>query len=148
MKLSKTATLAALAVAYLSRRRTDGHIQARQVAEHLMIPTDSALKVLQALARRGVIHSQLGRSGGYSLEREPHLVTLLQIVEAVDGPIAGEVPIEGGVNGLAKPLEQIRKAANRVANGIRVELDRTTVAELAEIDEPAVLAIIEHGVAH
>jgi Rrf2 family protein len=148
VKLSKTATLAALAVAYLSTRRTEGHIQARQVAEHLHIPTDSALKVLQALARRGVIHSQLGRSGGYSLEREPHQVTLLQIVEAVDGPIAGEVPVENGINGLAQPLDQIRKAANRVANSIRVELDRTTVAEIAELEEPAVLATIDHGVAH
>lgn len=152
MKLSKTATLAALAVAYLSTRRNDGHIQARHVADYLHIPTDSALKVLQALARRGVINSHLGRSGGYYLESEPHQVTLLQIVEAVEGPIEPELPVESNGNGLAAPISQLRKACNRVAHSMRLELDRTTVAELAEGVNGAttsVLATIEEGgIAH
>jgi len=153
MKLSKTATLAALAVAYLSTRRGDGHIQARHVADYLHIPTDSALKVLQALARRGVINSHLGRSGGYYLESEPHDVTLLHIVEAVEGPIESELPIESDGNGLSNPIDQLRKACNRVAHSMRHELDRTTISEIAEgmngNTTPIVLATIEEGgIAH
>jgi len=153
MKLSKTATLAALAVAYLSTRRNDGHIQARHVADYLHIPTDSALKVLQALARRGVINSHLGRSGGYYLENEPHNVTLLQIVEAVEGPIEPELPVESDGNGLSNPIDQLRKACNRVAHSMRHELDRTTVAELAEGMNgtpitPILATIEEGGIAH
>ena len=151
MKLSKTATLAALAVAYLSTRRNDGHIQARQVADYLHIPTDSALKVLQALARRGVINSHLGRSGGYYLESEPHQVTLLQIVEAVEGPIETELPVGGDGNGMQKPIDQLRKACNRVAHSMRLELDRTTVSELAEGlngATPVLATIEEGGIAH
>jgi|GEM_PF-2468287 len=153
MKLSKTATLAALAVAYLSTRRGDGHIQARHVADYLHIPTDSALKVLQALARRGVINSHLGRSGGYYLESEPHDVTLLHIVEAVEGPIESELPIESDGNGLSNPIDQLRKACNRVAHSMRHELDRTTISEIAEgmngNTTPTVLATIEEGgIAH
>jgi len=152
MKLSKTATLAALAVAYLSTRRNDGHIQARHVADYLHIPTDSALKVLQALARRGVINSHLGRSGGYYLENEPHNVTLLQIVEAVEGPIEPELPVASDGNGLSQPIDQLRKACNRVAHSMRLELERTTVSELAEgmngSTTAPVLATIEGGIAH
>lgn len=148
MKLSKTSTLAALAVAHLSTRQNEGFIQARQVADYLHIPTDSALKVLQALARRGLIASQLGRSGGYRLDREPADVTLRQIVEAVEGPIEAEVPVNGDDNGLTSSITQLRKACNRVANAVRTELDRTTVADLADLPAEEVLATIEHGVAH
>ncbi len=152
MKLSKTATLAALAVAYLSTRRNDGHIQARHVADYLHIPTDSALKVLQALARRGVINSHLGRSGGYYLENEPHNVTLLQIVEAVEGPIEPELPVQSDGNGLSQPIDQLRKACNRVAHSMRLELERTTVSELAEgmngTTTPVLATIEEGGIAH
>jgi Rrf2 family protein len=152
MKLSKTATLAALAVAYLSTRRNDGHIQARHVADYLHIPTDSALKVLQALARRGVINSHLGRSGGYYLENEPHNVTLLQIVEAVEGPIEPELPVQSDGNGLSHPIDQLRKACNRVAHSMRLELERTTVSELAEgmngTAAPVLATIEEGGIAH
>ena len=148
MKLSKTSTLAALAVAHLSKRQDEGYVQARQVAEYLSIPTDSALKVLQALARRGLIKSQLGRSGGYRLDREPGEVTLREIVEAVDGPIEAEVPIKLDGNGLDSPLEQIQRACNRVANSIRTELDRTSVSDLADLDADQIIATIEHGVAH
>lgn len=63
MKLSKTSALAALAVAHLASYPADAVVQARQVAEYLNIPTDSALKILQTLTRRHVIDSRLGRGG-------------------------------------------------------------------------------------
>ena len=131
VKLSKTATMAALAVSYLAKRRGEGHIQARQVAEYL-----------------GIIGSHLGRSGGYYLETEPKEVTLLQIVEAVEGPIEGDIPVESDGNGLAKPIDELKKACNRVAHSIRAELGRTSVADMADLDSKPVLATIEHGVAH
>ena len=148
MKLSKTSTLAALAVVHLASRQGDGFIQARQVADYLHIPTDSALKVLQALARRGVIASQLGRAGGYRLDADPTHVTLLQIVEAVDGPVEPEIPLHVADERLFSPVSQLRKACNRVSNAMRTELEHTTIAELAELFAGHVLATIEAGVAH
>lgn len=148
MKLSKTSSLAALAMVYLASRRGEGFIQARQVGEYLTIPTDSALKVLQALSRHNVINSQLGRSGGYRLEVEPREVTLRQIVEAIDGPIEGEIPVRGYDNGLSDAVVELRKAANRVAHRVRGELERTTVADMLADDGDTVLATIEGGIAH
>ncbi len=148
MKLSKTASLAALAMVHLASRRSEGFIQARQVAEYLSIPTDSALKVLQALSRHNVISSQLGRSGGYRVDAEPREITLRQIVEAIDGPIEGEIPVRGYDNGLSEAVVELRKAANRVAHRVRHELERTTVADLLADDGEQVLATIEGGIAH
>ena len=148
VKLSKTSTLAALAVVHLASRQGDGFIQARQVAEYLHIPTDSALKVLQALARRGVIASQLGRAGGYRLDADPTHVSLLQIVEAVDGPVETEIPLDVVDERLFQPITQLRKACNRISNAMRTELENTTISELAELFAGQVLATIEAGVAH
>jgi Rrf2 family protein len=135
MKLSKSSAHAAFAVAYLaSRSHEDGPVQARQVAEHLGVPTDSALKVLQALARNNLIQSQLGRAGGYRLHRLPETITLLDIVEAIDGPIHPQVPA-----GLSAPIGGVKLLANicqQASDSVRNELSRLTVAELARHQAP------------
>lgn len=92
MKLSKTSAHAVLAVAYLASCKDNGVVQARQVAEHLSIQTDSALKILQVLAQHKLIDSRLGRSGGYQFTKLASEVTLLQIIEAVDGPVVSGIP--------------------------------------------------------
>lgn len=130
MKLSKSSAHAAIAVAYLaSRSHEDGPVQARQVAEHLGVPTDSALKVLQTLARNNLIQSQLGRAGGYRLHRLPETLTLLDIVEAIDGPIHPQVP--AGLSASPAGIELLVNMCQQATNSIRTELSRLTIAELA-----------------
>ncbi len=141
MKLSKTSAHAAVAVAFLASRSSEAAnsqpIQARQIAEHLKIPTDSALKILQCLVRHRIIQSQLGRSGGYFLNRDPQEVTLLQIIEAVDGPIVGDVPLHDGT----RTVRMLGKICNRIADQLREDLGQQTVAELAGMNGPASLAV-------
>ena len=130
MKLSKTSTHAALAVAFLAERNDGRHIQARQVAEHLGIPTDSALKNLQALVRGQIVRSQLGRAGGYVLARPADQITLLQIVEAIDGPVTADTPMRHHP-GLEPRLALLRAVCQRATDQARHELSRHTVADLA-----------------
>jgi Rrf2 family protein len=136
MKLSKTSAHAALAVAYLSTRQEDGPVQARQIAEHLGIPTDSALKILQTLVRHKLIHSQLGRCGGYFLRIDPTAINLLQIVEAIDGPIVGDLPATSGSEQIESSVQVLATACNEAAQLLRTRLSRYTVADLAVADAP------------
>jgi Rrf2 family protein len=132
VKLSKTATQAALALAYLAQQsEAKLSTRAKDVAEHLKIPLDSALKVLQALVRQNLLASQLGRSGGYRLELEPEQVTLLQIVEAVDGPLGTRLPLGHADEHLADPLAKLAELCETSVQGIRSTLDTLTVADLA-----------------
>jgi Rrf2 family protein len=133
MKLSKTSAHAALAMAFVARQPGGNPVQARQVAEHLGVPTDSALKVLQALSRTGLMQSQLGRGGGYRIERPPRQVTLLEIVEAIDGPIGGRLPLQLSGGG---GLDVLRDACEQAAASLRSELQRFTVADLIGGDAP------------
>ncbi|MEM9883121.1 MAG: Rrf2 family transcriptional regulator [Planctomycetota bacterium] len=132
MKLTKTSTQAALAMAFLSQQPESRPVQARQVADHLGIPNDSALKVLQALARQRLLRSRLGRAGGYQMSRPASAVTLLEIIEAIDGPVHAELPLTADGPAFDHPLGLLADACRRSAECLREELGRQTVADLVE----------------
>ncbi|MEM6459315.1 MAG: Rrf2 family transcriptional regulator [Planctomycetota bacterium] len=132
MKLTKTSTQAALAMAFLSRQPASLPVQARQVAEYLGIPNDSALKVLQALARQRLLRSRLGRAGGYQMARPATAVTLLEVIEAIDGPIHAELPITAEGPAFDHPLGILGDLCRRSVDFLREELASRTVADLAE----------------
>ncbi len=123
---------------FLSDRDDDCLTQARQVAEHLGVPTDSALKVLQALVRHDVLRSQLGRSGGYHLHRGAQDVTLLQIIEAIDGPLGVEMPLPVHEDVRWSPAgERLHDICDQVVQHTRDCLAAMTLAQLAANDQPS-----------
>jgi len=140
MKLSKTSAHAAMAVTFLARQGQAPLVRAREVGEYLNLPTESVLKILQSLARQNVIQSQLGRRGGYFFDRDPAEVTLLTIVEAVDGPIAGTVPIRAIDGPTAACMQQIQSACDRAAEVAREQLSKITIADLVRCADPTPLA--------
>ena len=143
MKLSKTSAQAALALTFLAEQERGVVVQARQVAAYLGIPTDSALTILQVLARQELILSQLGRTGGYRLHKPADQITLAHIVEAIDGPISGSMRLSSNHARSTGSLELLQSICDEAATTLRQQLSRTTVADLvrsnAAIDngEPA-----------
>ena len=129
-----------MAMAFLSRQSGNGLIQAKQVAGHLGIPTDSALKILQALSRQGLIQSQLGRTGGYRLQRDPQEVTLLEIVESIDGPIQAQMPLQNVQDEFAGSIDALQLVFEQITSGIRSELSRATVETLTRRESYSVLS--------
>lgn len=141
MKLSKTTTYAVLALDCLLARDDPAGppMRAREVAESLGIPTDSALKVLQTLARGGLLKSTLGRRGGYRPNAGPEDVTLLQLVELMDGPVTAEVPMPDTPD---TPLVSVLdRVCGRMRDRARAELESITLERLLEpgrnTDRPA-----------
>ncbi|MCC6680622.1 MAG: Rrf2 family transcriptional regulator [Phycisphaeraceae bacterium] len=130
MKMSKSVAYAAVALAYLATRRQEGPVQARQVAAHLEIPVDSTLKILQALARQQLLRSTLGRSGGYVLDRDPAQLTLLEVVEALDGPIQPAIPIQANHPALAACADRLHGACRNTIQQLRQALAQCTIAHL------------------
>jgi len=132
MKLSKATTYAVLALECL-HQQAEGNLKpmrARQVAEHLGIPTDSALKVLQTLARGGMLKSTLGRRGGYRPRVPVEDVNLLQLVELMDGPIAAEVPVADCDDANASLLAQLDHACGEIRELNRQALGAITLNRL------------------
>lgn len=61
---------------------------ARDVAARTRLPQPTVSKVLKQLARAGLVVSERGKKGGYRLAKAPGAITVLDIIDAVEGPIA------------------------------------------------------------
>ena len=67
-------------------KTADGLVMAAKVAKAYDIPLEYLLKIMQQLVRANVLNSKRGPGGGFSLARPATEITMLEIVEAVDGP--------------------------------------------------------------
>lgn len=92
MKLTRASSYALHAVAYMIQRKSDKPVTSHEIAQERAIPERFLLKVLRPLVSARVLTSIKGPNGGYRLARSPADITLLEIVEAVDGPIRGAAP--------------------------------------------------------
>lgn len=130
MRLSKTCVQASLAMAFLADCPPHQPVQARHVARFLGVPPDSALKILQALVRQNLLASHLGRGGGYCLHRPAGEISLLQIFEAIDGPIDGHLRLLDAPMDAAPVLMVLKTACDEAAASLRQSLAGVTVADL------------------
>ena len=89
MKLNRTATYAIHAATYIARAGNGQPIIGRDVAKDLGIPEGFLLRLLVAMSRAQLLRSFKGPNGGYFLGRPAKEITLLDIIEAVEGPLIG-----------------------------------------------------------
>ncbi len=69
---------------HLARRRADGPLPARDVAEQEGLPTDYVEQILLKLRRAGLVTSMRGAHGGYLLARDPAEVTVKDVIEGAE----------------------------------------------------------------
>ena len=86
-RLSKKADYGLIALKHLAMH-ADESISAREIASQYHIPAELLAKVLQKLARKGLLVSQHGMNGGYVLARDPARISIVDVVEALEGPIS------------------------------------------------------------
>jgi Rrf2 family protein len=130
MKLTKASGYAVAFLAYLAREKPDAPVPSHEIAREKGLPERFLPKVLKPLVDSGVLRSLKGPNGGYALARDPRDVTLLEVVEAVDGPLCGladPVGKEGGA--LDKRLQAV---CDKAAALVRERLAAVTLAELAQ----------------
>jgi Rrf2 family protein len=87
LRLSKKADYALMALKHLATRTDVMSASAREIAEAYDIPVELMAKVLQRLARRGLLVSHQGTHGGYRLAKAPSAISVADIIQAIDGPL-------------------------------------------------------------
>jgi Rrf2 family protein len=86
LDLSCKSEYALLALVELSAHYAEGEpIQIRQIAAEQHIPDRYLEQLLAALRRAGLVRSQRGAKGGYMLAREPWKITLLDVIQCIEG---------------------------------------------------------------
>lgn len=87
LRLSKKADYALIAMKHLAMRPDSDSVSAREIAEQYDIPIELMAKVLQRLARRGLLVSHQGTRGGYRLGRPAAVISVADVIQAIDGPL-------------------------------------------------------------
>lgn len=87
LKLSKKADYGLIAVRHLAEQTSSAACSAKEIARSYGIPTELLAKILQKLAKNGLIVSQHGTNGGYSLAKRPSEITAFEVIRAIEGPL-------------------------------------------------------------
>ena len=128
MKLTRASSYALHAVAFMAAQKHDKPVASHNIAQARGIPERFLLKVLKPLVSARVLHSIKGPNGGYRLARPASEITMLEILEAVDGPIRGQAPFADEKNGpLNHKLESICKES---AEQVRKALEKVKISSL------------------
>ena len=87
MQITRQADYAVRAVLYLANLGTSERAATSTVAEEQRIPPSFLAKIISQLSIAGLLHTSRGARGGVTLAREPENISLLEVIEAIDGPI-------------------------------------------------------------
>jgi len=86
LRLTKKADYGLMAMKHLAEHADQGACSAKDIAEEYGIPQEALAKILQGLARAGLLQSQHGMNGGYTLTRDPRAISAYEVIRAIDGP--------------------------------------------------------------
>jgi Rrf2 family iron-sulfur cluster assembly transcriptional regulator len=145
MIYSRSAEYAIRAFVNLSRVPVGKLAMVKQIAEEEKIPLHFLAKILQQLARKGLLRSNKGPTGGFSLIRKPAEISLMQVVEATDG--LGDY--YRCVSGLAECDDEqpcgMHDSWKALRSRIISYLEKTSIADVAEALEEKRQALAKAG---
>lgn len=131
MRLTRASTYALHALAHMAAQpKKEQPVASHVIAQKRGIPERFLLKVLKPLVSAQVLFSVKGPNGGYRLARAANEISVLDVLEAVDGPIRGHAPL-GGENDHSPLQRKLDQICSQSADLLRKQLSKIKVAELA-----------------
>jgi Rrf2 family protein len=139
LKLTKKADYALMAMKHLADhdQKSPGSASAKDVADSFGIPPEALAKILQRLAKAGLLQSHHGTNGGYRLARAAHTISAFDVIEAIDGPlfITSCVTVRGECD--QSDRCNIREPLRKVNDSIEAVLRRIKISHMREEAEEA-----------
>jgi Rrf2 family protein len=136
LRLSKKADYGLIALRHLALRRPSRSASAKEIADTYGIPLPLLSKVLQKLARAGLLTAVYGTNGGYKLARDPETITALEAIRTIDGPVILTTCFSktGGCG--QSTTCSVREPLRRIHEGILGLLESITISEMSEDAPP------------
>ena len=132
MHLGKASAYATFAALFIAEHQVEGPVQSRSIADAYELPPEYLLKILQRLTRARILQSERGRGGGFTLRKTTDETTLLDIVEAIEGPIVADFPATGDLRDIGTAKAQIEHMCGEIAQYARSLLRETSLKQLAK----------------
>jgi FeS assembly SUF system regulator len=134
LKLTKKADYGLIALRHLGAARSSA--SAKDIADAYRIPLAMLSKILQSLARAGLLVSEQGTHGGYRLARDPRDITALEVIRTIDGPIILTHCFTEHANCDQSDLCPVREPLRKVHEGILRLLSSITILDMTQDDMP------------
>ncbi len=128
MKLSRTVAYALQATMQLAVSDSDTPVPCSQIAAKGEMPERFLLQVLRSLVNHGVLRSTRGVDGGYMLIRSPDEISLLDVIEAIEGPLNSKLPLPCTPDDYTQ--QNLQKALQDVTETAREQLESIKIAAL------------------
>ncbi len=126
MKMSRTVAYAVQAALQLAQSSGREPIPCSRLAAEGHMPERFLLQILRSMVTHGILHSTRGVEGGYTLERPSSDISLLDIVEAVEGPVTSAY-----IEGLSAPVQsRLNKAMDDINDCLVRELSSIKLSHL------------------
>ena len=133
MRLTHLADYAVVIMTAAARREAGARLSASELAQETGVPLPTTQKLMGRLAAEGLLTSVRGASGGFALARPADAITLVDIVEAVEGPIAMTMCADGVNHECALDAHcRVKPHMGVVGNAIRGALGAVSLTELAQ----------------
>jgi len=130
-RLNRLTDYAVVVMTQMTQQPNNVHT-APQIAGDTGIPLPTVAKLLNALARESLVLSHRGAAGGYTLSRPAEEISVAEIIQAMEGPIALTACVEGsGNNCEVECLCPMAGNWNRVNQAIYDALSQVTLADMA-----------------
>lgn len=134
--ISQTVEYALRAVVYLAGERTAARTSG-QISEVTRVPAAYLSKVLKGLSEAGILNSQRGIGGGFTLAKKPNQLTILEVVEAVD-PIRRIKTCPLGIATHGVRLCPLHKRLDDALASVEKAFGSTTLAEVLADPNPSI----------
>jgi Rrf2 family protein len=139
MKLSRTVTYGVEATLLLANAKAQAPVPCSRLAAEGRMPERFLLQILRHLVNHGILLSTRGVDGGYSLKRSPQEISLLDVIEAIEGPITAVLPVRAG--GAQPQYEaRLRVCMEQVAANMRRQLQAIKLSDLLSSSSAAKMA--------
>ena len=128
MKVCATVGYGLLATGYLARHKNEGIISAERIAEEYNLPLIYLLKVMRRLVEANLLRSKRGPHGGFFLAKSLNKISMLQVIEAVDGPMQSR--LSSGKTAKWKFGNKTEQAYAKGINQAKAVLQKTKISDL------------------
>jgi Rrf2 family protein len=130
MKLSRTVAYAVQATLQLARSESAEPVPCSRLAAAGQMPERFLLQILRNLVTHGILRSTRGVDGGYSLVRPAEEISLLEVIEAIEGPFDAAPELGEGLPITSQ--EKLRTAIDQVTEVTRQQLEAIKLSQLLQ----------------
>ena len=128
MKIGKSTEYALLAAVHIAENYKEGLVMSQQISKEYKIPLEYLLKILQQLVKASILRSKRGPGGGFVLANNASKISLLEVIEAVEGPMVSNMRLSEHTN--KKFSRNIEAVSDKAVGLARDVYAKTSLADV------------------